>query len=95
MTDNTTAAGGGKPPRTQSHVFLRPLSFGEALKFTPLTTSPLQPSDQIPLPAIQAGGHRVLLVTEKDKKAVTGVKLTSDVQNELQRLLQPKDLSEL
>ena len=95
MTDHASAHSGSRSAQLQSQAFVRPLAFGEALKFTPLTTSPLQPSDQIPLPAIEAGGHRVLLASEKDKKSVAGVKLTPDVQNELRRLLQPKELSEL
>jgi hypothetical protein len=95
MNEPATARSSGQKPGSQSQTFVRPLAFAEALKFTPLTTSPLQPSDQISLPLIEAGGQRVQLATEKDKKSVAGVKLTSDVQNELRRLLQPKELSEL
>lgn len=95
MTDPQTARGSAQSPRSKQQPFIRPLAFGEALKFTPLTTSPLQPSDQIPLPVIDAGAHRVQLANEIDRKTVAGLKLTQDVQSELHHLLQPKSLSEL
>lgn len=95
MTDHIASRIGGRPAQIKERSFVRPLAFGEALKFTPMTTSPLHPSDQIPLPAVEPAGHRVSLTSQSDKKAVAGIKITPDVQNELRHLLRPKDLSEL
>lgn len=95
MTDPTASRAGGQPVQMREQSFVRPLAFGEALKFTPMTTSPLHPSDQIPLPAVEPAGHRVSLTSQADKKSVAGIKITPDVQSELRHLLRPKDLSEL
>ena len=95
MTDPIASRAGGQSAQMREQSFVRPLAFGEALKFTPMTTSPLHPSDQIPLPAVQAAGHRVSLAGQSERKAVGSIKVTADVQKELQHLLRAKDLSEL
>lgn len=95
MTDSLASRAGGQPAQIKEQSFIRPLAFSEALKFTPMTTSPLHPSDQIPLPAVEPAAHRVSLASQSGRKAVAALKITPDVQNELRHLLQAKDLSEL
>jgi hypothetical protein len=75
--------------------FVRPLAFSEAFRFTPLTTSPLQPSDQIPLPSIGSQSQNVRLASPAERKYVAGLAITPKIHGELQRLLQPGRLSEL
>ena len=95
MTEPLARNAGDQHARTRDESFIRPLAFSEAFKFTPLTTSPLQPSDQIPLPSVGASGRDLRLASQSERKAVASIKITSDVQDQLQRLLQPRDLSEL
>ncbi|KPI35490.1 Protein rad9 [Cyphellophora attinorum] len=74
--------------------YRRPLTFAEALRFTPLTTSPLQPSDQIPLPRVGHQSQHVPFTSAVDRKVVAGIKITPKVHDELQRLLEAQSLSE-
>lgn len=84
------------PQRAQSKnsAYIRPLSFSEAFRFTPLTTSPLQPSDQLPLPVVGHRSHHVSLASDEDRKALANIQITPEVQEQMQKLLQPNTLSE-
>jgi hypothetical protein len=84
-----------KPNGDVPQTFVRPLAFSEAFRFTPLTTSPLQPSDQIPLPSVGSHSQDVRLANPAERKYVAGLDITPKVHGELQRLLHPGRLSEL
>ena len=94
MSHATSSQPNGQMQRPNSSEYIRPLSFAEAFRFTPLTTSPLQPSDQITLPKIGAGSQYAPLASGADCKAVAGIKITPKVHEDLQNLLQPHALSE-
>jgi hypothetical protein len=73
----------------------RPLSVDEAWRFTPLTTSPLQPSDLLVVPSLAAYNRNGRIVSKADRAAAVGIKYTPAVEQALQTLLNPAELAEM
>ena len=73
----------------------RPLSVDEAWRYTPLTTSPLPPSGQLPIPSLAAFNRNARIVSKAERSIVGPIKYTPAVDEALKRLLNPDDLAEM
>ena len=71
------------------------LSVEQALPFTPLTTSPLQASDQIPLPSLSQWNEHAFLSSSAEREAVSRLQYNHQLEADLQDLLRPSALAEM
>lgn len=83
------------PTSTKDQSTYGTLTVEQALQYTPLITSPLQPSDQIPLPSISQQNSHVPLVSPRDRKAISQTPYDSEVQKKVQKLLRAEGLAEM
>lgn len=73
----------------------KPLSVDEAWRYTPLTTDPLPPSDQFPVPSLAAFNRNARIVSKAERSTAAAIKYTSAVDEALKTLLNPDDLAEM
>ena len=73
----------------------RPLSVQDAWRFTPLTTSPLQPIDNLSIPSLAAFNSNAALVSKAERGSATAFKYSPTIREGLQKLLNPGELAEM